>query len=1155
MSITDRQNRLLVAEDWRRIYQTYRNADFQSYDFENLRRTMIQYIRENYPEDFNDYIESSEYLALIDLIAFLGQSIAFRVDLNSRDNFLELAERRESVLRLARLLSYNAKRNIPGSGFLKITSLQSTQNVLDSNGRNLAGQVISWNDPANSNWYDQFIKIINAALPITRQFGNPDDRKIISGVTSEQYRFQSSNVDVPIYSFDKNIDGRMMSFEIVSSSFKNKDEIYEESPSQGNRLAFLYRNDGKGNASSNTGFFFLFKQGQLNQGSFNFTQPVPNTTLDIDSNNINNSDVWLYKLNQNGQEYELWEKLPAIEGNNVIYNSLEKSIRNFYSVITRLSDRITLQFSDGVFGNIPLGTFRVYYRTSEGVSYTINPRDMRNISIEIPYVSNFNQPESLIISLSLVSSVNNSSPPESSDSIKQKAPANFYTQNRMITAEDYNLMPFTVNQQIMKIKAVNRSSSGISRYFDLVDPTGKYSKTNIFADDGIIYKEEFTSNFQFKFVTKTDIESIIYNELYDNMSKSVMRDFYYNNFKKFPTKDLNIIWRSLTTDVNLTTGFLRNNNTPLVALKLGTYTSTTLKNVLIGSLLKFQAPDGYYFNILENNKLVQQNSFGTTNVLWTKVINVYGDGTNGGSGTLTTGEGTVRLNDVIPEHSKLVTVIAPFKTSLTANTISSMIDLIYEHKPFGLRYDQDTNIWKIIYDVNLNLNDSFSLGQTGSNINEKTDSSWLVSFVSDSEYYTVTFRFLRYIFESDKQVRFFFDSSDKIYDTRTNTVEKDKIKILSINVDKNSTSNSSFTTDFDWEIVEEFRGLDGYVDTKKIQISFADSDDDGIVDNPEIFDFIIGNNTISNQDDYIILEKYFIEDQQEDYRYVVNDNGTDYGIVYIVSSESILTDFTEYPDGQYFYFEDSGLVKILTKTIGKLSITSDYKCYVGRGNLRFQYIHNADYETRIDPGITNLIDIYVMTKQYDQLFREYLNGTRTIEPLPPSTDSLYNTLSSGLNLVKSISDEIIYHPARYKVLFGKTASADLQAIFKIVKNPEVVISDNDVKSKVISAINEFFAIDNWDFGDNFYFTELSTYVMNQLATSITNFLIVPKKDNLTFGSLLEIKAEKDQIFISSAGTDDVEIISSITASRIKAIGEVSYSSKILSQQNITSIGN
>lgn len=99
MSNTDRQNRLLVAEDWKRIYQSFRNAEFLSYDFDNLRRTMITYLRRNYPEDFNDYIESSEYIALIDLIAFLGQNFSFRTDLNARENFLETAERRESVLR------------------------------------------------------------------------------------------------------------------------------------------------------------------------------------------------------------------------------------------------------------------------------------------------------------------------------------------------------------------------------------------------------------------------------------------------------------------------------------------------------------------------------------------------------------------------------------------------------------------------------------------------------------------------------------------------------------------------------------------------------------------------------------------------------------------------------------------------------------------------------------------------------------------------------------------------------------------------------------------------------------------------------------------------------------------------------------------------
>ena len=131
MSVTNRQNRLLLSEDWRRVYQTFRNADFTSYDFDSLRRTMISYIRENYPEDFNDYIDSSEYLALIDLIAFLGQNISYRIDPNYREKFLELAESRDSVLRLARLLSYNPKRNQCANGLIKFEAVSTTEEVVD----------------------------------------------------------------------------------------------------------------------------------------------------------------------------------------------------------------------------------------------------------------------------------------------------------------------------------------------------------------------------------------------------------------------------------------------------------------------------------------------------------------------------------------------------------------------------------------------------------------------------------------------------------------------------------------------------------------------------------------------------------------------------------------------------------------------------------------------------------------------------------------------------------------------------------------------------------------------------------------------------------------------------------------------------------------
>jgi hypothetical protein len=64
MATTTRQTAIFGVEDWKQIYQTYREADFQSYDFETLRKSFVDYLRLYYPETFNDYIESSEFIAL-----------------------------------------------------------------------------------------------------------------------------------------------------------------------------------------------------------------------------------------------------------------------------------------------------------------------------------------------------------------------------------------------------------------------------------------------------------------------------------------------------------------------------------------------------------------------------------------------------------------------------------------------------------------------------------------------------------------------------------------------------------------------------------------------------------------------------------------------------------------------------------------------------------------------------------------------------------------------------------------------------------------------------------------------------------------------------------------------------------------------------------
>jgi hypothetical protein len=1144
MSSTARQNNLLLSEDWKKIYQSFRNADFKSYDYDNLRRTMVDYIRTNYPEDFNDYIESSEYLALIDLIAFIGQSIAFRVDLNARENFLETAERRESILKLARMINYNASRSIASSGLLKFNTISTTENIYDTNGANLSNKVVSWNDPTNNNWFDQFIKVMNSAFPTTQQFGNPLDQDTIYGVSTAQYRFNGTSTGLPIFNFTKTVAGRSMDFEISSASFAGKTFIYEETPKPGNQLATIYKDDGYGAGSPGTGFFLYFTQGTLTQGSFNITNPSTNEVVDISTQGINDDDLWLWQLNSAGNEDILWEKLMSVVGNNVIYNSLSQNVNKIYSVATKTGDSVSLNFADGVFGDLPLGDFKVYYRISNGLSYTINPGDILGVIITIPYLSSSGNPESLKITLNLPTTISNASATETNASIQQNAPQAYYTQNRMITGEDYNITPILADLQISKAKAVNRSSSGISRYFDLIDPTGKYSTTNLFADDGILYQQEYTSGTTFTFTNTTDIQGVIDNTILPLLKDSNLKNFFYFKYIDYLNLNIDATWYASTVDSNSSFGYLGSTSNK-IPLSVGPgYTLTDFLYITSGSLLKFTAPANYYFNTKKNNALtiIPTSGVPTSGVtyLWAVVQDVTGDGTT------TAG---ITLSRSIPTGAKITKIVPEFSTTLSSSVLTTMIDLISENSRFGLRYDVKTQAWQIIFESNLNASGNFNLAGQGSTTNTGQDASWFLLFTTDTQTYSITARELRYVFESDTELSFLFDDSEKIFDVVSNKTIIDQIKILGIN--NKPGSLYPYTVDMSWQVVSEYIGQDGYVDPKKILVTFADLDSNGTIDNPQLFlDTVYPDVDTEPLTRFIVQEKYFITSGQEDYRYIENDSTV--GPVVIFSTVGQSYPLTSWSNGQYFYFTDTKTVVQYNSSTNSLEPSLAFKVFAGRDNLRFQYIHSANYNSRIDPSASNIIDIYVLPSYFDTAYRNWVKaGAIGNNPMPPSTDELHSMLSSSLDLVKSISDEIIYHPVNYILLFGSKAEPNLQGTFEIMINPSSAVSPANIKARMLAEINTFFALDNWDFGDTFYFSELSTFVMTKLAPDLISFVIVPTQTGQYFGSLFEIKCPSNSIFLSCATIENIQVVTGLSSSVLKtvtgnALTEVTASQRITS---------
>jgi len=1104
--IPSTNNQLLVAENWTKIYQSYRNADFQSYDFETIRRVMIQYLQQNYPEDFNDFIDSSEYIALIDLIAYLGQNLSFRIDLNARENFLETASRRDSILQLAQLISYIPKRNVPANGFLKITAITTTDNVYDSSGNNLSNTVVGWNDATNKNWYNQFLTILNSSMPGSYAFGTPSGRQTINGILTEQYTVNSSNTNVPIFSFNKNINGTPMNFEVVPCTFSQSSTVYEAAPIPGSDFSFLYQNDNQGSGSGNTGFFVHFRQGSLGLSTFSITSPVPNELIGINITDINNTDVWLWQLDSNNNYNTLWTPVPNIVGNNIIYNSLDVNQRTIYSITTRDQDQIDLNFADGSFGDLPKGTFNLLYRQSNGLSYNIKPEQMSGVSVTIPYINKNGQGHKLTLVLGLQYAVSNSAPSESNASIQQKAPQSYYTQNRMVTGEDYNIAPLTASTNILKIKSIARVVSGLSKYFELSDVSGKYSKTNIFASDGIFYKNEQQSNFEFTFNNKNDILAVIKKRVEPIVSSTSMRSFYFDNYNRPDLSYYNLVWHQVNKVSGSSRGYFKNlsTTTPL-AVSVGPGVSNNLYYVTPGALIKFQTLDG-------------------SKHIWSTVVQVIGNGSNSGAGVLSDGTGPIILNNIIPSGYIPIEIIPVFDTVYSYSFENQLANLCLAQQNFGLSFNAITRAWTIISNVNLNVTSPFSLYYQGSSTGANLDSSWLIAFTWQGNRYKVLYRYTNYIFESEKETGFYIDPSDVNFDYTNNTVVKDKIDVLSFNTAPASLEslNKDYSLQIDNYIIEP----DGYIEPSKILVSFYDYNNSGQISEPDTFTKIVGSSS-----NFVYFKKAL-----DGLRYQLVDQTVTPIIATTLTTE---TDVVDPIDGQLYYFSNPSLNIIKLYSLQEYYDTGygwvyqpDYFAYPGRSGLKFHYIHNSGEERRIDPGKSNIMDIYVLTASYNNAYRSWLSTGIGAPPMPPTSQELADNFDSALQPIKTISDEIVYHPVNYKILFGNTADINLQGKFKAVKSPNTTLSNNELITRIFVSINYFFALENWDFGQTFNFSELATYVMNRMTPDITNFVIVPTINN--FGSLYQVACAGNEIFISGAQVGDIEIIDAITASQLNS---------------------
>lgn len=1043
------------AENWERAYKALENINFSAFDYNSVKQSLIDYIKLYFPETFNDFIESSEFIAIIEAFAYIAELVAYRLDVNAHENFISTAQRRDSILRLAKLISYTPSRCLPARGLVKITSVRTTESVFDVNGINLANTQIRWNDIGNPDWKDQFILVLNRVLE--QPFGTvrPADRFQIQDVVFEMYAFNLNPIRNGVFTYSTTVNGQALPMELVPVEYNPSLGIIERRPRNNSNFTFLYGSDGFGDGSDTTGFFCFTKQGTLQKYTATFDGVTPNQTYDIAVSNINEIDVWVNNINPSTGEildepsllpYRRstnvksgeWQPVDLAHAQNVIFNTNPN--RNKYEVETRNNDQIRIIFGDGEFADIPAGTFEFWVRSSVNEDIVIPQTAIVNQTQSFTYVDQNGQTQTFTFTFSLISSLQNASASESLERIRAVAPAVYYTQDRMVNAQDYNTFMLQ-DPSILKLRAVNRTFTGDSKYITWHDPSENYDNVKIFSDDGYLYFEDLS-------VPQTTSSEVTISDLITLYIEPLISST--DIFLQLTSNGVNPqnIRRSFTPQeiTRITTAI--NTSTPPADIQL------------------------YY------NKVTFE---------WHAVI------TGNDPNVVLAGEG----------------------------------------------YPADFILYSLINVKQLSTDDPSTVPSL----------------------YTITRNARRMYFESPTTRFWNTNDANRVINFSTLNSKYDTVSILKANVDYNR--NNLLTQNWDFNVlgIEMIvSGADlGLPNYNRILVMPTDVNSDGIPDNldpaditsPEgIAQIMYLKYTYPTAPGLIQLPIYFVAGRND---VIVTGTGVSYvegpgpaaAPINTIQNQINITAGTniEVIVKEYVYFNRLSLDDPWTITPTTYEAISNWidddvnniglwKRELGRGEMNFAWLHHTPRYYLVDPSPTNIIDMFIITKGYYDSIKRWLQITNVVQPSPPTPLDLrtsYNYLIDN----KMISDTVILHPGRFKVLFGSRAAPELRAKFKVVADPNKNITDNQIKTTIVSVVRNFFDINLWEFGETFYFTELAAAIHAALPTQISSVVLVPVYPANQFGDLFQIRAREDELFYPDISVNDIEIVTNYTPTNLR----------------------
>jgi hypothetical protein len=1015
------------AEVWiPRIKEMVNNGvNFSAFDMDTIKNSLVNYVKLYYPESFNDLIESSEFIALLDIFAYVGELYAYRIDMSAPENFIGTAQRKDSVITLANFLTYNPSRNMPARGLVKLRSIVTTSPVLDPYGNNLSNVVINWNDPTNPIWKEQFLLVMNDILAQPFGYVLPQNRVQVENTLFERYEFNNNYLKNGVIPFSISVGGSQFPMEMVSCGL-NSYGPYELTPSVNQPFSILYGTDGLGDQSAGTGFFIFAKQGTLSSITTTFNSPAPNQTFDLLVSNINQTDIWLNLIDINtGATITEWTPVPSVFEQNLFFNTVDTPTK--YQVQTLSNDNARLLFGDGIFADLPEGNFQIWYRVSANSNTVLSQSAMSSVNGQLTYQNLSGITQNFQFTASATTSFDNGSTSETIEHIRNTAPSLYVTQNRMVNGPDYSIF-LTQEPSVLKSTALNRTYSGASRYITWSDPSGGFEHLKLFGDDLAIFIRQGSASFTVNNII--DVSTLI------------------NGYVLGVLGGTDILFTLLLSGIPY---YSISNNLSSVAI-------STLASILTPPP-QFATAYGYFSPSTSSWQFTQNLVTGSSELIG-PLISVVQSASNYQTWTVTY------------QTTRLI-VDSPNTNFWNANNASSVLDL----STLQATYDS-------VQILQANVNG------TGTNI---LDSNLIYQVLSTDTINPT-------LGGTETQLSVF--PLEEYYSTNNYLIQLGTIlnSVMTIHSSAVLPTQPTIITLPDYYLVTSNTMTDVRV-TGNINNSISWTQDPNTpIGQPS--NVIVINSVGTNTTITVTVSKYVYY-----YRTTINDP-------YILQPYTLAT-MQSYSTS-------------VTTTSSNL-----WTRYQGRQGLNFIWEHIPENMNLIDPAPTNIIDIVLITSSYYSSFLMWLQGERLNPPTPPTPSQLYNSYGNLLSQ-KMISDTAVLRSGQFKIIFGPYADSKNQCVFNVIASPNSNTNANVIANSIVSLIQTYFDINNWNFGQSFYFNQLSTYICSN-NPDVLSIVIIPTYPTSTFGSLFQINADYGEILIPHINADMIKFVKNYNPTNLKQL--------------------